>query len=96
MEVMQIVLERHTQQLKMLERELAHLKAVQNEIRNMNELLVMLTNELKHTNEHLARHEKKIEAIESQPQIRNRQIFTAIISALATGLVSFFIGIALT
>jgi len=96
MEVMQTVLDRHTQQLKMLERELAHLKAVQNEIRNMNELLVMLTNELKHTNEHLARHEKKIEAIESQPQIRNRQIFTAIISALATGLVSFFIGIALT
>ena len=57
MEEAQIVLERHEQRLKTLEREIADLKAVQAEIRTMNETLVTLATELKHTNEHLARHE---------------------------------------
>ncbi|MBO5286935.1 MAG: hypothetical protein J6B34_02295 [Clostridia bacterium] len=88
----QIVLERHEQRLIALEHDVTDLKAVQGEIRTMNEALATLTNELKHTNEHLNRHEEKIDAIEGQPQMRMQQIATAITGALAGGLVSLVIG----
>ena len=42
MEDTQIVLERHEQKLQTLERDIADLKAVQTEIRSMNETLVTL------------------------------------------------------
>ncbi len=92
MEEAQIILERHEQRLKTLERDILDLKAVQTEIRTMNEALVTLATELKHTNEHLARHEQKIDAIEGQPRMRMQQIVTAIIAALAGGLISAVIG----
>lgn len=95
MEEAHIVLERHDQQLKILERDISDLKAVQTEIRTMNEALVTLATELKHTNEHLARHEQKIDAIEAQPRMRMQQIVTAIIAALAGGLISAVIGLIL-
>ncbi len=91
MENVQIILERHDQQLKNVWHEIADLKAVQGEIRSMNESLVALATELKHTNEHLARHEQKIDEIESQPQARLQQIIAAIISALSAGLISMLI-----
>ena len=92
MEDTHIVLARHEQKLQILEREVSDLKAVQSEIRSMNETLVTLATELKHTNEHLARHERKIDEIESQPKMRMQQIITAIIAALAGGLISAAIG----
>ena len=95
MEELQIILERHEQRLKTLERDISDLKAVQAEIRTMNEALVTLATELKHTNEHLARHEQKIDAIEDQPRMRIQQIVTAIIAALAGGLISAIIGMIL-
>ena len=95
MEATQIVLERHEQRIQTMERELSDLKAVQTEIRSMNETLVTLATELKHTNEHLARHEQKIDAIEGQPKQRMQQIVTAIIAALAGGLISALIGMVL-
>lgn len=95
MEDAQIVLEKHEQQLKTLERDISDLKAVQTEIRTMNEALVTLATELKHTNEHLARHEQKIDAIEGQPKMRMQQISTAIIAALAGGLISTLISMIL-
>lgn len=49
MEDAQIILERHEQRLKTLERDVSGLKAVQTEIRMMNETLVTLATELKHT-----------------------------------------------
>ena len=64
MDAINIILERHDQRLKTLERDISDLREVQNEIRSMNETLVTLATELKHTNEHLARHEQKIDAIE--------------------------------
>ena len=88
MEATQIVLERHEQRIQTMERELSDLKAVQTEIRSMNETLVTLATELKHTNEHLARHERKIDEMESQPKARLQQIVTAVIAALAGGMIS--------
>ena len=93
MDETQIVLERHEQKINAIEKEISELKAVQSEIRSMNETLVTLATELKHTNEHLARHERKIEEMEGQPSARMQQIVTAIIAALAGGLVSAIIGL---
>ena len=88
MEEINVILERHGQQIKTLERDITALREVQNEIRAMNETLVTLANELKHTNEHLSKQEKKIQEIDSQPKKRLQQIATAIIAALAGGAIS--------
>ena len=90
-----VILERYEQRLKILERDIRDLREVQAEIRSMNEALVTLATELKHTNEHLARHEQKIDAIENQPKQRMQQITTAIIAALAGGLISAIISMLL-
>ena len=95
MEDTHIVLERHEQRIQTMERDILDLKVVQTEIRSMNETLVTLATELKHTNEHLARHERKIDEIECQPKQRMQQIVTAIIAALAGGLISTIIGLLL-
>ena len=96
MEDIQIVLERHEQRIRSLEKDVSDFKAVQAEIRSMNETLVTLATELKHTNEHLARHEQKIEVIENQPRMRMQQIITAIIAALAGGMISSIISMIVT
>ncbi len=91
----EVIIERHEQRLKTLERDMSAMKQVQAEIRSMNETLVTLANELKHTNEHLARHERKIEEIDAVPKMRMQQIATAIISALVGGLISIILSILL-
>ena len=83
-----ITVERHEQQLKTIERDLSDLREVQSEIRTMNETLVTLANELKHTNEHLDKNEKKIEEIDHMPKVRLQQIVTAILSALAGAIMT--------
>lgn len=50
MENAEIILERHEQRINAIEKEISDLKAVQSEIRSMNETLVTLATELKHTN----------------------------------------------
>ncbi len=96
MEEPEIVLTRHEERLTTLEREMSAMKEVQAEIRSMNETLVTLANELKHTNEHLERHERKIEEIDHIPRQRLQQIVTAIIAALAGGTVTTIISLLLT
>ena len=91
MEEIQIILERHEQKLQSLEQDISDLKAVQTEIRSMNETLVTLASELKHTNEHLKRHEEKIDAIEQQPRLRLQQIGAAILTALAGGIITILL-----
>lgn len=93
MEDVYIILERHEQTLKSLAKDMTDLRQVHSEIRAMNETLVTLATELKHTNEHLARHERKIEDIETQPRNRLQQIITALISALCGGMISMAIGL---
>lgn len=95
MEDVEVVLERHEQRIKALERDMSAMKEVQVEIRSMNETLVTLATELKHTNEHLARHERKIDEIDNVPKQRMQQIITAIIAALSGGLISTMIGLIL-
>ena len=95
MEEPEVILARHEQRIKTLEREMVEMKTVQAEIRSMNDTLVTLTTELKHANEHLARHEQKIDEIKSIPSQRMQQLTTAIISALAGGLISMLLDMVL-
>ena len=88
-----VVIERHEQRLNTLERDMGAMKDVQNEIRTMNESLVTLANEMRHTNEHLARHERRIDEIDAMPRLRLQQTVTAVVSALAGGLISMIIGL---
>lgn len=96
MEEISVILERHEQKINVLEQDISYLREVQSEIRSMNETLVTLAAELKHTNEHLARHEKKIEEIDGLPKQRLQQIITAIIAALSGGIISAMIGLVIT
>ena len=91
----EVIIEGHEQRIKSWERDMKAMKEVQAEIRSMNETLVTLANELKHTNEHLARHERKIDEMDALPRQRIQQIITAIIAALAGGLISTVIGMIL-
>ena len=93
MEQAEVVLARHDQKIKTLERELSAMREVQDEIRTMNEALVTLATELKHTNEHLHRNERKLDELENAPRARAEKITLAVIAALASGLVTALIGI---
>lgn len=92
MEEVAIAVERHEQQIKALQNTVTELREVQNEIRSINETLVTLANELKHTNEHLLRHEKKIDTIEEMPRRKMYQIFSAIVAAISGAAVTLIIG----
>lgn len=88
-----ITLERYGQKLTSLEREIISLREVQTEIRSMNKALISLAAELKHTNQHLARHERKLEEMENQPKNRLNQIVTAVIAAISGGIITFIINL---
>ena len=92
MEEAEIIIERHEQRIRILERDMSEIKEVQAEIRSMNETLVTLATELKHTNEHLARHERRFDEMDRTPKQRMQQIITAIIAAIAGCVVSVILG----
>lgn len=87
----EVKLARFEQRLETLERDVVVIKDIQTEIRTISETLITLASEIKHTNEHLAKQEQKIDVIEQQPRQRLQQIVTAIIAALAGGLISTII-----
>ncbi len=91
MEAIEVLVERNSQQIDALQHEVSELKAVQVEIKTMNETLILLANELKHTNEHLNCNENKINEIEKRQRKHMQQIITAVISALAGSSVSTII-----
>lgn len=91
MDDIKIRLERHEQKINILERDLSVMKDIQNEIRSMNEILVTLANELKHTNVHLDKHEKQLSEIDSIPKKRLHEIYSAILAAVVGGFVSYII-----
>ena len=92
MDDIKVLLEGHEQRIRTLERDVKELQDIRSELKVMSESLVELTTEMKYTNEHLARNEKKIDLIENQPKMRMQQIITAIISALAGVIISATIG----
>ena len=95
MDEFMLAIERHEEKIKNLSKDIAVLREVQSEIKAMNETLVILAAEIKHTNEHLGRHEKKLDEIEGVPKQRLQQIITAIIAALAGAIISSGINLTL-
>lgn len=91
MEDIGVVLERHEQRINAIEKTLSELKDVQKEIRSMNEILLTLTNEIKHTNIHLEKHEQKIAELDNIPKQRFNQIITSLISAIVGGIITMII-----
>mgnify|MGYP002604577324 FL=1 len=91
-----VLLERHDQYLKSLQHQVNDLREVQGEIRTMSETLVTLTTEIKHTNANVTELKQKVETIEDQPKARLNQIITAIIAALAGGMISAGVAAVLT
>lgn len=64
------------------------LEPVVEEIHTMSETMVQLVTEVKHTNQNVAEIKEKVEAQEQRPISRLEQIKTAIIAAIASGLVT--------
>lgn len=93
MEEIHVLLERHDQNIQILQKQVTDLYQVQKEIRAMNETLITLANEIKHANEHLARHEEKIDEMESRPRVRLNQIAAAAVTALTSCLVSAVVSV---
>lgn len=56
MEEIEVVLQRHEQQIKALERDMTDMKTVQTEIRSMCDTIGNLDTEQKHANEHVGRY----------------------------------------
>ena len=93
MEEIHVLLERHDQNIQILQKQVTDLYQVQKEIRAMNETLITLANEIKHANEHLPRHEEKIDEMESRPRVRLNQIAAAAVTALTSCLVSAVVSV---
>jgi predicted nuclease with TOPRIM domain len=67
---------------------LDRLEPVVEEIHTMSETMVQLVTEVKHTNQNVAEIKEKVEAQEQRPISRLEQIKTAIIAAVASGLIT--------
>jgi len=84
-----VVLERHEQMLRSLQKQLDELKAVQREIKVMNETLVKITNEIKHTNASLVSCENRISEIQSAPGRRWETLIISLLSSLLCGAAGY-------
>ena len=76
---------------------LDRLEGIAEAIHEQNSSIKELVNEIKHTNEHVTDNEDRIASLERQPGERwnsmTRTIFTAVVSALAGGLVAVLTGL---
>ena len=86
-----VVLERHDQKLSSLQKQLDELKAVQKEIKAMNESLIEITNEIKHTNASLLSCEVKISELQSAPVKKWEKIAVSVISSALCGILGYVI-----
>ena len=84
-----VVLERHDQKLGSLQKQLDELKAVPKEIKAMNESLIEITNEIKHTNASLLSCEVKINELQSAPVKTWEKIAVSVISSLLCGILGY-------
>ena len=84
-----VVLERHEQMLRSLQKQLDELKSVQREIKAMNESLIEITNEINHTNSSLSSCESKISELQSAPGRRWEKIAVSVISSVLCGIAGY-------
>ncbi|MBO4870337.1 MAG: hypothetical protein J5585_11575 [Clostridia bacterium] len=84
-----VVLERHEQMLRSMQKQIDELKTVQKEIKAMNESLIKITNEIKHTNASLLSCENKITELQTAPGRRWERIVVSLISSLLCGVAGY-------
>lgn len=86
-----VALERHEQMLRSAQHQINELKEVQREIKKMNEVLISLTGEIKHTNVSLLGHDDRLTELEKIPSKRMDSVIAAAISALVGGILGFIL-----
>ena len=84
-----VVMERHEQKLNSLQKQLDELKTVQKEIKVMNESLIEITNEIKHTNASLLSCEIKINELQFAPVKKWEKITVSLISSALCGILGY-------
>ncbi len=84
-------LSRHDQSIKSIQHQIDEIKSMTNELRVMNTALTELTSELKHTNQNILDHNRRISALEQIPKNRFEKFAGALISALASGVIGYFL-----
>lgn len=86
-----VALERHEQMLRSVQHQVNELKEVQREIKKMNEVLINLTSEIKHTNVSLLCQDERLTELEKIPSKRMDALIAAALSALVGGVLGFIL-----
>ena len=82
-----LISERHEMQIKSLQHQINDIKEVTKEIKTMNETLIVLTEELKHTNNTLKSYDDRLDTLEVMPKNRWNTLVNAALTAVVSGLV---------
>ncbi len=81
--------ERHQMQIKSLQHQIDDIKEVTKEIKTMSETLIVLTEELKHTNDTLKTQDGRINALELAPKNRWNTLINAVLTSVVSGLIGY-------
>ncbi len=86
-----ISLSKHEQSIKALQHQIDEIKNMTKELRVMNTSLTELTSELKHTNQNILEHNRRLNVLEEIPKHRTEKVLGAILSAVASAAVGYFL-----
>lgn len=81
--------ERHEIQIRSLQHQINDIKSITKEIRDMGETLIVLTGELKHTNESLKNHNTRITDLENVPRSRVNTVVSSVLTAVTSALIGY-------
>lgn len=84
-----LCVERHQMQIKSLQHQIDDIKEVTKEIKTMSETLIVLTEELKHTNDTLKTQDGRINALELAPKNRWNTLINAVLTSVVSGLIGY-------
>lgn len=90
-ETLACMAQRHEIQIKGLQHQINDIKGVTREIKTIGETLILLTGELKHTNENLQNHSTRITALENVPKTRMSTAINAVITAVCSGFCGYIL-----
>jgi flagellar capping protein FliD len=76
-------------QIKSLQHQINDIKEVTKEIKTMNETLIVLTEELKHTNNTLKSYDDRLDTLEVMPKNRWNTLVNAVLTAIVSGFVGY-------
>ncbi len=86
-----VALSKHEQSIKALQHQINEIKNMTKELQVMNTSLTELTSELKHTNENMTDHSRRLDALEAVPKNRLEKVIGSVLSALASGAAGYLL-----